>query len=62
MIKTLKALRKWMKGHELQPGEQRRVDAFWFEIKCGTLTILIVILIIMFLNLCGVFIGDYHGD
>mgnify|MGYP006288089499 CR=1 FL=1 len=61
-MKTIKAIIKLLNGYPLEPGEQRRIDALWFEIKCASLTILIVIFIIWFLSLCGVFIGDYKGD
>ena len=62
MIKILKAIYKWLQGIYIEPGEQRRLDELWLNIRCSFYTLIIVILIIWFLHICGVFIGDYHGD
>ena len=61
-MKTLKAFIKWFKGYQLEPGEQRRIDWFLFDLKCASLTLLIVILLIWILISLGVFIGDYNGN
>lgn len=57
MKKTLKSLKKWYKGYELQPGDLRRIDALWFEIKCISITILTVIFILWVLWSFGAFVG-----
>jgi len=57
MIKTLKAIKRWYDGHELEASDWRRIDALWFEVKCVTLTILVVIILLLFLNVVGTFEG-----
>ena len=56
-MKTWKALRKWMKGYELEAGDLRRLDALWFEVKCVLLTIFVVIILLLFLDVVGIFEG-----
>lgn len=56
-MKTLKAIHRWYQGHELEPGEWRRIDAFLFELKCIGLTILVVFAIVYILWAFGTFVG-----
>jgi len=44
---------RWLLGHELTPGEQRRLDTYILNLKAASLTILIGI--IMFMVLMKVF-------
>ena len=60
MIKTLKSLKKWYKGYELSPGDLRRIDALWFEIKCVFFTLSIVLALLWILYVFDVFVGDYE--
>jgi len=57
MKKTLKALYKWINGDYMEPSEMRRVDTLLFEIQCGFITLLIVLIILGILDLFGCFEG-----
>jgi hypothetical protein len=57
MKKTLKSIKKWYDGQELEPSDWRRIDAVWMEVKLVTLTILVVILIISIFSFFGAFDG-----
>jgi hypothetical protein len=54
-MKTLKALKHWIKGYRLHPKEARRLEELWFNIKVGGITILFISLIIWLLSGMGVF-------
>jgi hypothetical protein len=54
-MKTLKALKHWIKGYRLHPKEQRRIEDLWNNIKIGFFTILFISLIIWLLSGMGVF-------
>lgn len=54
-MKTLKALKHWIKGYRLHPKEARRLEELWFNIKVGAITILFISLIIWLLSGMGVF-------
>jgi len=45
-MKTLKALKHWIKGYRLHPKEARRIEDLWNNIKIGVITILVVSLIL----------------
>lgn len=57
MKKTLKSFKKWYKGYELEPSDLRRIDAVWFEFKCVSLTIIVVLTLLFLLNAFGTFEG-----
>lgn len=57
MKKTLKSFKKWYDGQELEPGDWRRIDAVWLEVKCVSLTILVVIFLLLLLRAFGTFEG-----
>jgi hypothetical protein len=54
-MKTLKALKHWIKGYRLHPKEARRLEDLWNNIKVGIITILLISLIIWLLSGMGVF-------
>ena len=54
-MKTLKALFRWVKGYRLHPKELVRLEMFWFNIKVGVATLLLVLLIISLLSGMGFF-------
>ena len=54
-MKTLKALKHWIKGYRLHPKEARRLEDLWTNIKVGIITILLISLIIWLLSGMGVF-------
>ena len=56
-MKTIKSLKKWIKGHELQPGDLNRLDRLWMEIKCVVLTAIIVFAFVWLLWVFGTFEG-----
>lgn len=54
-MKTLKALKHWIKGYKLHPKEHRRLEELWFNIKVGLITIFFIILILSLLSGMGFF-------
>jgi hypothetical protein len=54
-MKTLKALKHWIKGYKLHPKEHQRLDELWNNIKVGLITILFVIVLIWLLSGIGFF-------
>ena len=54
-MKTLKALKHWIKGYRLHPKEARRIEDLWNNIKIGVITILFILLIISLLSGIGFF-------
>jgi hypothetical protein len=49
MNKTLTAIRKNLRGTELEPGEQRRLDAFMLEVRAVGSCVCIVAMFIGYL-------------
>lgn len=54
-MKTIKSLLKAIKGDYLEPSDQRRIDSFLLELKCGVLTLMVVVLIVILLITFGAF-------
>ena len=54
-MKTLKALKNWIKGYRLHPKEAGRIEDLWNNIKIGFFTILFILIIIWLLSGFGFF-------
>ena len=63
-MNIIKSIIKTINGYDLDPREQRQLDAFLFEIKCVGITVLVVFILIWLLWAFGTFEGKeqwrYH--
>lgn len=63
-MNIIKSIIKAFNGYDLDPREQRQLDAFLFEIKCVIITILVVFILVWLLWVFGTFEGKeewrYH--
>ena len=56
-MNIIKSIIKAINGYDLDPKEQRQLDAFLFEMKCVGITILVIFALVWLLWALGTFEG-----
>ena len=56
-MKTIRIIRRWIKGAQLSNKDKHYLDELWMSIKIGFITIAVVVATIVLANQAGCFSG-----